>query len=97
MIFSGLVVGREKAKKFKIGFDARSASCGMGSNEINDAFDKLYHSGAFLLWDNVQGRIVSYGRFKTDQPIIFKMTKNNWNDIMYDVACAIMSGTPYGK
>jgi hypothetical protein len=59
----------------------------------------LYHALSFLLWDNVNNKVVSYAAFEKNVPtfIVPVMTKDTWLRMMNDLAKVIVSGTPYKK
>ena len=62
---------------------------------IGGSFGKLYQQISFALWDNVKGKVVSYGRVDDDSSIIFGMTKGHWESVVNSLAMKLIRLSPF--
>ena len=61
------------------------------------SFPKLYHQIYFTFWDNIKGRVVSYGWVDDDSTVIFAMTRREWESVVDGIADKILSNSPFLK
>lgn len=59
--------------------------------------DNLVLSGTYVLWDNISGKSVSFGKIDEKAGVIIAMTKNTWVDMAKNISYQIFIGKPYGK
>jgi hypothetical protein len=71
------------------------AAPGQAPMMTGGSFGSLSQQLEFALWDNLQGKIISYGRAEVKSTIVFAMTKSNWTDCIYKIARYIMKASPF--
>jgi hypothetical protein len=68
----------------------------MRTNKVG-AHDNLILKGTFALWDNLAGKIVSFGKISEKTDVLsLAMTKQTWIAMVKSVSSKIFVGTPYG-
>jgi hypothetical protein len=60
------------------------------------ASDKLVVKGTFVLWDNLAGKIVSFGKINEKTDVIVALTKQTWITAVESISSKIFVDTPYG-
>ena len=62
------------------------------------SFDYLSCIGTFMLWDNVNGKIVSFGKLnEAANGSLFSSRKTWWGNLAKKVSAKIFLDKPYGK
>jgi hypothetical protein len=89
---------------FKVSRDQKSGTTmvSMGPNGTMrtirvGAYDNLVLTGTFVLWDNLAGKIVSFGKINEKTSVILSMTKQTWITTVKSISEKIFINTPYGK
>jgi hypothetical protein len=59
------------------------------------SFGSLNHQLNFAIWDNVKGKVVSYGRIADESTIVFGMTKGHWESVIKGLAGKILACSPF--
>jgi hypothetical protein len=59
--------------------------------------DNLMFTSVFVIWDNIKGKMVSYGKITESWAVFMDMTKVTWEKLLYKVASPIVNNKPYGK
>jgi hypothetical protein len=59
------------------------------------SFGSLNHQLNFAIWDNVKGKVVSYGRIADESTIMFGMTKGHWESVIKGLAGKILACSPF--
>ena len=90
LIFDNFDISREQ-KPGTTGFGANGAMATTAGS------DKLILTGTFVLWDNLAGKIVSFGKINEKQGVFMAMTKNTWIGILRKLSSKVFIGKPYGK
>jgi hypothetical protein len=91
IFISDFVVSRESlTKKFWTGASPGGSMIFSGTISA-----KLKGSLQFIVWDNIHGRLVSYGRIRTEQVTPPKVGKLDWNRYLNDLADKILDATPF--
>jgi hypothetical protein len=67
----------------------------IGGNYSGGSFGKLYHQMYFAIWDNSQGKVVSYGRVEEDTSVIFALTRDNWFSVIRGLCNKILASSPF--
>ncbi len=67
----------------------------MRVNKIG-ASDNLILTGTFVLWDNIAGKIVSFGKINEKTAVVMAMTKQTWITAVKSISSKIFVDTPYG-
>lgn len=49
----------------------------------------------YVLWDNVEHQVVSYGKIDCPTPFAFAMTTDTWNDAVTNIAKVILQESPF--
>jgi hypothetical protein len=60
------------------------------------ASDNLVLTGTFVLWDNLAGKIVSFGKINEKTGVLMAMTKQTWITAVESISSKIFVDTPYG-
>jgi hypothetical protein len=94
LFISQLVIGRGDAKS---GTYVPGAP-GSAGYFTGGSFGNLNFHATFALWDNLEGRLVTYGRTGSESQIMFfAMTKGNWEGCTHDLAREILKNSPFEK
>jgi hypothetical protein len=67
----------------------------MGIRKVG-AYDNLIIKGTFALWDNLAGKIVSFGKISEKEDISMGLTKQTWITMVERISSKIFVDTPYG-
>ena len=67
----------------------------MRTNKVG-AYDNLVLRGTFVLWDNLAGRIVSFGKIFEKTGVVPALTKKTWITAVESISSKIFVDTPYG-
>jgi hypothetical protein len=82
--------------RFRISRFAGSSSRNMFSGRMEFEAEQLRHELQFVLWDNSRNSLVSYGSIEArNNVIMFKMTKNNWEKAVSQIAEEIIEASPF--
>jgi hypothetical protein len=60
------------------------------------ASDNLILKGTFVLWDNLAGKIVSFGKINENKDVLTGLTKQTWITAVESISSKIFNDTPYG-
>jgi hypothetical protein len=66
-----------------------------GQAMVGSGSDNLIHSGTFVMYDNINGRVVSFGTLYETSAVIFTMTQETWNTMLLHLANALSAKQPY--
>jgi hypothetical protein len=65
------------------------------AGRIASSLGKLYHKIQFAIWDNVKGKLVSYGGADFESSIYDKMIKEDWEFCLRGLAAKILEYSPF--
>ena len=68
-----------------------------GTGGENTARRYLKFDFEYLLWDNVDGKIIAYGYAEAEDPVFFRMSRDTWLNALGDMGQKTLRGTLYGR
>jgi hypothetical protein len=67
----------------------------MGTRKVG-ALDNLVMKGTFVLWDNIAGKIVAFGKINEKMDVSMGLTKQTWMTALENISSKLFTDTPYG-
>jgi hypothetical protein len=92
LIIDYLTVAHERKTNMPVGGGSDGSFEGFFSGS-----ESLTHSAEFVLWDNREGAIATYGTVRERIRIYDPLTKAVWDEILKKMAHAVVGGMPYRR